>query len=97
MHAPSREAGSLSRMASAVPFLDLPRELPLRLKQLLSYEVAVELRCAPVGRDQNRLTVAMADPHDTVAVQRLSEVTGMRIFPVACEIEDLDVLLANKW
>jgi hypothetical protein len=97
MHTLLREAGSLSRMASVVPFLDLPRELPSHLKQLLPYEVAVELRCVPVGRDQNRLTVAMANPHDVEVVQRLSEVTGMRIFPVACEIEDLDVVLTNKW
>jgi Type II secretion system (T2SS), protein E, N-terminal domain len=82
---------------SIVPFLDLPRDLPPRLKQLLPYPLARELCCAPVGRDQHRLTVAMATPHNSAHIQRLSEATGMTIFPVSCEIEDLDILLATKW
>jgi hypothetical protein len=87
----------MSHETAAVPFLNLPRELPRHLRQVLPYILASELRCAPVGRDQHRLTVAMANPHDVRAVQQLSDVTGMAIFPVSCEIEDLEILLANKW
>ncbi|HTK08528.1 MAG TPA: hypothetical protein VL485_15280 [Ktedonobacteraceae bacterium] len=94
---PADEPAHTSPETVAVPFLDLPRELPPRLKQLLPYMVASELRCAPVGRDHHRLTVAMANPHDMRTVQHLSELTGMTIFPVSCEIEDLEILLAKKW
>ena len=80
-----------------IPFMQLPTRLPTRLKQLISYDLAIELRCAPVGRDHNRLTVAMTHPTDALAIDRLREVTCMTIFPVACEARALDELLANGW
>jgi len=82
---------------SGIPFMELPSRLPPRLKQLIPFELALELRCAPVGRDHNRLTVAMAHPTDTQAVNRLRETTSLTIFPVACEIKMLDQLLAHGW
>jgi hypothetical protein len=82
---------------SGIPFMQLPRELPHRLKQLLPYAVALELRCVPVGRDHHCLTIAMADPTNSAAVSHLHEMTGMTIFPVSCETEDLDMLLEKKW
>ena len=83
--------------ATPIPFLRLPATLSTRLKNLLTYKIAVQLRCVPMGRDHNRLTVAMADPTDTQAVQKLQKVTGMRIFPVACDNDALDALLAEQW
>src|SRR6266852_2532100 len=80
-----------------IPFMQLPTRLPTRLKQLISYDLAIELRCAPVGRDHNRLTVAMTHPTDARAIDRLRETTCMTIFPVACEAKALDELLANGW
>lgn len=82
---------------SPIPFLQLPQQLPSRLKHLISYQLAQEIRCAPVGRDSHSLTVAMAHPTDTVAQQRLASATGLTIFPVACEEEALNLLLENKW
>jgi hypothetical protein len=81
----------------AVPFMQIPSRLPTRLKQLVPYALALELRCAPVGRDHNRLTVAMANPADTRAICQLREVTGMTIFPVSCELSALETLLASNW
>lgn len=83
--------------ALRVPFMQIPSRLPTRLKQLVPYTLARELRCAPVGRDHNRLTVAMADPDDTRAIYHLREVTGMTIFPVSCELSALETLLASNW
>ena len=82
---------------SGIPFMQLPSRLPQRLKQLIPYEHALEIRCAPVGRDHNRLTVAMAHPLDVHAIQRLREITGMTIFPVSCEAKALETLLTNGW
>ena len=82
---------------SGIPFMQLPVELPARLKSLIPYPLALEIRCAPVGRDHNRLTVAMADPTNRNAVRHLKEITGMIIFPVSCEPAVLDALLANGW
>jgi hypothetical protein len=80
-----------------VPFMQIPSRLPTRLKQLVPYALALELRCAPVGRDHNRLTVAMADPANARAICHLREVTGMTIFPVSCDLSALETLLASHW
>lgn len=82
---------------SGIPFMPLPARLSKRLKHLIPYTLACELRCAPVGRDHNRLTVAMASPTDTQAIDRLRSTTGMTIFPVACEAKALDDLLEQSW
>lgn len=83
--------------SSGIPFMQLPTRLPTRLRRLIPYQLALELRCAPVGRDHNRLTVAMAHPTDTHAIDHLREMTNMAIFPVSCEVGALDQLLAHKW
>ncbi len=80
-----------------IPFMQLPTRLPPRLKHLIPYNLALELRCAPVGRDHNRLTVAMAHPTDSHAIDRLREATCMSIFPVAYEVKALDALLIHGW
>jgi hypothetical protein len=83
--------------SNGIPYMQLPARLPSRLKQLIPYALALELRCAPVGRDHNRLTVAMAQPTNVQAIDRLRETTGMTIFPVACEAKALDNLLTHGW
>lgn len=83
--------------SSGIPFMRIPTRLPSRLRSLIPYQLALELRCAPVGRDHNRLTVAMAHPTDTHAIDRLRELTNMAIFPVSCDVGALDQLLAHEW
>jgi hypothetical protein len=85
------------RASNSIPFMQLPAQLPTRLKHLLPYHVALELRCAPVGRDHHCLTVALADPTNSNVIRFLGELTGLTIFPVSCEITALNALLANKW
>ena len=84
----------------AIPFMDLfdvPKVLPPRLTRLLPHDLAHELRCVPVGRSSRGLTVAMADPTNTNSVQRLEAVTGMTIFPVSCDEDDLNIFLTVNW
>jgi len=80
-----------------IPFMQLPTQIPRRLKQLIPYEFALATHCAPVGRDHNRLTLAMADPTDKNILRQVKELTGMIIFPVLCEPEALAALLAQEW
>jgi hypothetical protein len=80
-----------------VPFMKLPAALPKRLQQLVPHQVALQLRCVPVGREQRCITIAMADPLDREKTRRLQEITGMNIFPVACREEELAALLAAGW
>jgi Type II secretion system (T2SS), protein E, N-terminal domain len=91
------EQVSENKVHSNVPFMQLPAKLPSRLKNLIPYSTALELHCAPVGRDHHYLTVAMEDPTNRETLQRLRAITGMTIFPVTCEIVALHALLAEKW
>jgi hypothetical protein len=91
------ESVSANTARGNVPFMQLPTKLPARLKNLIPYALALELRCAPVGRDHHCLTVAVAGPPNRETLQRLREITGMTIFPVTCETAALDALLAEKW
>ena len=93
----NRETVKLAKVVPNVPYMQLPAQLPTRLKLLIPYHVACELRCAPVGRDHQCLTVAMADPGNAKCVHYLRELTGLTIFPVACDPTALNALLANKW
>lgn len=87
----------IAARSNGIPYMQLPKRLSPRLKQLIPYDLAIELGCAPVGRDHNRLTVAMAHPTDIQAIHLLRDTTGMTIFPVACEAKALDELLAHGW
>ena len=66
-----------------IPYLTLlPHKLPAGVQRLVNPSLAQELRCFPVGRERNMLTVAMQNPQDNAALNRLHEETGLFIFPV---------------
>lgn len=89
---------SLAGMDGAiVPYMELPHALPEQLTQLIPYQIACELQCAPVGREHQCLTVAMREPSNNEAIARLQGITGLTIFPVACKENELDNLLLCSW
>lgn len=94
---PASSGDTSGKKYPGVPFMQLPKALPARLMQIVPYELARELRCVPVGREHQSLTVAMADPADRATLNRLREATGMHIFPVSCAETDLDLLLIHEW
>ena len=83
---------SLRRHADAlrVPFVSLPPHLPRSLRRLISGQLACELRAVPIGRTRGVLTVAMQDPTNIAAMQRLAAATGLTIFPVLAAESELD-------
>ena len=88
----------LPRLAKklGVPYLSLlPRQVPPRLQQVVDAKLAHELHCYPVGRERNTLTVAMRDPQDHQALERLRQATGLRIFPVLVHPEALENALKH--
>ncbi|MEO8954850.1 MAG: hypothetical protein ABI396_00370 [Ktedonobacteraceae bacterium] len=93
----TQTAPRLGKVHSNIPYMQLPVQLPSRLKQLIPYQVANELHCAPVGRDHHCLTVAMVDPTNDAIIHTLRDLTGLTIYPVSCDITALNALLANKW
>lgn len=93
----SSEHTSTGQGLPGIPFMDLPRELPAHLKQLLPYPLARALRCAPVGRDHHYLTIATVQPISGEDMRRLQQATGMTIFLVSCKEEELNALLESEW
>jgi prophage antirepressor-like protein len=77
-----------------IPYLPLlPRTLSPGVLQMVSPKLAQELRCYPVGRARNTLTVAMSDPCDEQALTRLKQETGLQIFPVVVSPQELQTAL----
>jgi type II secretion system (T2SS) protein E len=77
-----------------IPYLTLlPRKLPQSLQHLVNPKLAHELRCYPLGRERNMLTVAMLNPVDHSALDRLKQETGLHIFPVLTHPQALQVAL----
>jgi hypothetical protein len=94
----SLRAATLSaHQKEAVPFMELPQALPTRVTRWLGVDLARELQCVPVGHEQHVLTVALVDPTNRTTIARLQDYTGMTIFPVACEVEELRALLLQGW
>jgi MshEN domain len=79
-----------------IPYLTLlPRKLPVSLQQLVTPTLAHELRCLPVGRERDTLTVAMLDPQNAAALDRLRTETGLHIFPVLTHPQALQSALEH--
>jgi hypothetical protein len=77
-----------------IPYLTLlPGKLPQSLQHLVNPKLAHELRCYPLGRERNMLTVAMQNPVDHSALDRLKQETGLHIFPVLTHPQALQVAL----
>lgn len=87
------ELSSLARKLG-IPYLSLlPRKPSQRVQQLVNPKLAHELRCYPIGRERNMLTVAMLDPQDQSALARLQQETGLHIFPVLTHPQELQTAL----
>ncbi len=87
------ELSTLARKLG-IPYLSLlPRETPKRVQQLVNPKLAQELRCYPLGRERNKLTVAMVNPQDGPALDRLRQETGLSIFPVLTNASALQTAL----
>jgi len=96
--AQSAEQEELPKLARrlGIPYLALlPNRLPQRVLHVLNAHLARELRCCPLGRERNTLTVAMLDPRDDQALERLRQETGLRIFPVLTHPEALETALSQ--
>jgi hypothetical protein len=90
---PEQELPNLARRLG-IPYLTLlPTTFPQSLQHLVTPKLAQELRCYPVGRERNKLTVAMLNPVDHSVLDRLKQETGLHIFPVLTHPQALQVAL----
>ena len=64
-----------------------------QVQHLVDPRLAQELGCYPLGRQRNILTVAMLNPRDRLALERLHQETGMDIFPILTHPQELQTAL----
>lgn len=88
-----RELSLLARKLG-IPYLALlPRKLSPKVLQIISPQLAQELRCYPLGWARNTLTVALSDPQDHDLLERLEQATGLHIYPVLTHPQELQAAL----
>src|SRR5579859_6530065 len=91
-----RENNDLPTLARklGVPYLSLlPRKSVAQVQQLVNLKLVQELHCYPLGRERGTLTVAIANPQDHNALDRLHKATGLHIFPVLAHPQELQTAL----
>ena len=73
-----------------VPFADLVEIPPdLQYVKRLAADVALRLKCVPIGRNNGRLVVAMRNPLDIYAVDEVRLILGEEVEPVFASREEI--------
>lgn len=100
------EAGSVKEVDAlralseqfGVPGVDLPQlYLATAHLDILPREIAVARKILPVLVKDDRLFLAMADPHDRRAIDELEFVSGRRVFPYVAISTGLDRTIADAY
>jgi type IV pilus assembly protein PilB len=74
-----------------VPFIDVSAiDIDLATATLISPEAALRFRALPIGREGDRLRVAMANPSDVMALDDLTMLTGCEIDRVGAAPDALE-------
>jgi len=74
----------------AIPYVKLSATMIDReVLALVPEETARRLRVLPLFRIENSLSIAMAEPSDVLAIDRLRKVTGLTILPSVCSKSSL--------
>ena len=60
-----------------------------RIVYLVPREKAVQYQIVPMFRVRNVLTVACADPHQVFVFDDVSRMTGLKVQPVLCRVDDI--------
>lgn len=73
-----------------VPFMDLAEFQPdPDLIRLISQEMARRLKCLPIARTEDRLTLAMKNPLDIYAIDEVRLISGMEVDAIIAAEEDI--------
>jgi hypothetical protein len=77
-----------------IPYIpQLPLNIPDKVRQVCSPQLAQKLHCYPIGRERNILTVAIADINNKHIIALLHQETGLEIFPVLTTPQALQLAL----
>ncbi len=86
---PKQLASALSR-ALSTPIISLARiDLDPKLSELIPRKVAFHYQIVPISRMGSQMTIAMADPLNILALDHLSQSTGMSLTPLITTPEEI--------
>ena len=100
------ESGVVSRRAVVEALLVQPhasvdrvtlRRVEVSVVRAIPRDLAEELCCVAIAREEDVLFVAMSDPLDTEAAARLGEASGLEIWPVAAHAKDIEATIQAKY
>ncbi len=81
-----------------IPTISLSKmELDLSLGQVISRRLAFHYRIVPISRIGGQLTVAMADPMNILALDHLSQMSGMTLVPLITTAEEIQEALGRLY
>ncbi len=92
-----QEISALLAQAAETDAIDLQKiEIDPATLERVPFELAQELSLIPVKSDSDRLTVAMADPFDVEAIDRVERLTHMLVDVVAASGQEIQELLLKS-
>jgi type IV pilus assembly protein PilB len=81
-----------------VPFIDLAEyQADADLIRLISQEMARRLKCLPIARSEDRLTLAMKNPLDIYAIDEVRLISGMEVDAIIAAEEDIVAAIAQAY
>jgi chromosomal replication initiator protein DnaA len=79
-----------------IPHLNLlDYEIRKDLLDLIPYELSRQHKVLPVDKLGSILTVAMVDPFDNVVLEKVRDLTGLKVKPVLCNWYDFELVFAR--
>lgn len=87
----------LSRQ-SGVPGIDIKNyDIPRDLAELLPEETVKEHLVLPIDKLGKLLTVGMMCPLDTATIHEVEKITGLRVKPMLCRLDDLNTVIQRLY
>lgn len=65
--------------------------------ELVPRDFAMAHRVFPLFKIENKITVGMVNPLDVIAIDRLSQMTGLQVEPVVCHEEDVESAIETHY
>jgi type IV pilus assembly protein PilB len=94
----SRALTSALSQVLSIPSISLSKmELDPQMAKLIPRKLAFHYQIVPVSRLANQLTVAMADPLNVLALDHLSQTTGLHLSPFITTAEEIQEALRRLY
>jgi len=97
-YVPEQDLAAFLVRQCRIPHLNLlDYEIKQETLELVPYEICRDHRVLPVDKLGSMLTVAMVDPFDNVALEKIRGRTGLKVKPVLCNWYDFELVFGRLY